>query len=571
MIAVIANPAEHAVAREFFELFKTPWEFYRSGRRYDVVLCVGDIKFCGSAKLMVVYAGEKIEFDAEKKIQIRSRKNDGRILCCRGDRIPIYGSCVTFRDHGFSVLTDEDSKQPAMHLEQSRDCVIARIGYNLFHEIRTLLTVGQPVANASLPTLELHIALLRNLILGSGIPLVEVPPVPDGYRFIACLTHDVDHPCLRQHMWDHTMFGFLYRAVVSSLQKVLRRRISVRDLLTNWMAACKLPFVHLGLAKDFWNEFDRYPALEKHSASTFFVIPFKEYPGRRGRGLAPRRRASRYAASDIASKLEGLVSSGCEIGLHGIDAWMDSARARAELGEIRRVTGNSDIGVRMHWLYGDLQTPLVLERAGASYDSSIGYNETIGYRSGTTQAYKPLNTARLLELPLHVMDTALFFPDHLNSSPEEARNEVDRMIGKAARFGGCLTVNWHDRSIAPERLWGTFYVNLVDRLENNGAWFSTASQAVSWFRKRRSVLFETVSRETPVLLVKVAGVTTEELPGLRLRIYKAREVPQIASNQGVTSQQSADAYVDLTLDSVLAVPPQDWSSQEVQDKPSLRQ
>ena len=31
MIGVIADPAEHDVVREFFELFKTPWEFYRSG------------------------------------------------------------------------------------------------------------------------------------------------------------------------------------------------------------------------------------------------------------------------------------------------------------------------------------------------------------------------------------------------------------------------------------------------------------------------------------------------------------------------------------------------------------
>ena len=44
------------------------------------------------------------------------------------------------------------------------------------------------------------------------------------------------------------------------------------------------------------------------------------------------------------------------------------------------------------------------------YDSTIGYNETVGYRAGTTQPYRPLAASRLLELPLHVMDTALFYP-----------------------------------------------------------------------------------------------------------------------------------------------------------------
>ena len=38
MIGVIARPAQHAAVREFFELFKTPWELYREGKRYPVIL-----------------------------------------------------------------------------------------------------------------------------------------------------------------------------------------------------------------------------------------------------------------------------------------------------------------------------------------------------------------------------------------------------------------------------------------------------------------------------------------------------------------------------------------------------
>jgi hypothetical protein len=42
MIGVIANPSEHDGVREFFELFKTPWDLWRDDREYDVLLCVGD-------------------------------------------------------------------------------------------------------------------------------------------------------------------------------------------------------------------------------------------------------------------------------------------------------------------------------------------------------------------------------------------------------------------------------------------------------------------------------------------------------------------------------------------------
>ena len=37
MIGIIADPAEQEVVREFFELFKTPWEFFRQGRQLDVL------------------------------------------------------------------------------------------------------------------------------------------------------------------------------------------------------------------------------------------------------------------------------------------------------------------------------------------------------------------------------------------------------------------------------------------------------------------------------------------------------------------------------------------------------
>ena len=170
---------------------------------------------------------------------------------------------ITFLSKGVSLLKDEESQQSVGSLVKSGSKVVARIGYDLFQEIRVLLTDGQPPENASIPTLEMHIAVLRDLIVGSGVPLVEIPPIPEGHTFIACLTHDVDHPSIRRHKWDHTMFGFLYRAVIGSVLGVLRGRLPVRHLFTNWAAAAKLPFIYLGLAKDFWYEFDRYLAIRK--------------------------------------------------------------------------------------------------------------------------------------------------------------------------------------------------------------------------------------------------------------------------------------------------------------------
>ena len=546
MIGVIADPSDHEAVHEFFELFKTPWEWYREDRQYEVLLCAGGSPFNGTAKLVLFYSGTRISSDDERGILTKCAGSQTRVLLHKGIRIPIYGDIVTFPEEGSRFLIDEDSRESAAYLEQSGQGAVVRIGYDLFSEIRRLLTQGQPPANADMPALELHIAVLRELIIGNGVRLIEVPPVPNGYSFIACLTHDVDHPSIRLHKWDHTMFGFLYRAVFGSLRHLIFRRITVRDLLKNWAAVIKLPFVYVGFVSDFWREFDdRYLELEKGLPSTFFVIPFKNSPGKNSQGPAPTFRAARYSAADLSGKIRKLTTVGCEVGLHGIDAWCDSERGRAELEEIRRLTGESKIGVRMHWLYYDRESPATLEKAGATYDSTIGYNETVGYRAGTTQVYKPREVTRLLELPLHVMDTAMFYPAHLGLSPQQAKAVVAGIADNAVQFGGCLTVSWHDRSLAPERLWDASYRDLVQDLRNRGAWFATAGEAVSWFQKRRSVVFETNDTGPDGVRTRLTASHDDRLPGLRLRIHKGRGSREI-SGQG--SQDYLDLVFDETVD-----------------------
>lgn len=490
MIGVLCSESEVAVVAEFFELFKTPWEIYKPGKRYEVLICSGGQDFKeDAARLIIMYGGRKIVFDEETKLPISKVSDCATVLLFKGKRLPIYGDHVAFNagsgtDWGIEGRPNS-SVLHLVHLENSR---VARIGFDLFVEVERLLTEGQPLRNAHIPTLDLHISLLRALMLEQGIEFLEIPPVPEGYQFIACLTHDVDHPKIRLHKFDRTMIGFLYRAFVSSTVNFFRRRISFAELVKNWIAIVKLPFVYIGWAKDFWYSFDRYSALENGAPSSFFIIPFANVPGESASGTAPAPRASAYGIADIADKISTLQAAGCEIGLHGIDAWKDSNKAEKELEETRRIAGELG-GVRMHWLYFDQKSHHVLEESGANYDSTVGYNETIGFRAGTAQVYRPLRVTRLLELPLHIMDTALFYPAYMNLSKPEARTKINEVLDHASDNGGAITINWHDRSIAPERLWGDCYTEMVKDIEARRGWFATASDAVLWFRNRRSVRF----------------------------------------------------------------------------------
>lgn len=519
MIGVIANGIEPSTVAEFFELFKTPWEFWRPGTRYDVLLCSNSPVPDNDARLLLLYGSQQQEFDRRRGIKTQSVRGL-EFVSFRSERMPIYGTCLLFDDKNNKVLIHQGTNAAAAISTASGAQAAVRLGFDLFEEVNYLLTKGQPAELAGIPTLELHISLLRELIVSQKVPLVEILPVPAGYHFTVCLTHDVDHPRLRHHKCDYTMFGFLYRALIGSVIQFCSGRRSLQQVAANWKAALSLPLVFAGIIKDFWNQLDRYLELEMGLASTFFVIPTKGDPGVDSHGRTRAKRASRYALADIAEDLKRLLSANREIAVHGIDAWRDSAKGCDERQRIQGITRAAEIGVRMHWLYFNSQSPMTLEKAGFSYDSTVGYNETIGYRAGTTQVFKHRNVDRLLELPLHIMDTALFYPSYLNLSDDQARVAILPLIENVTTFGGVLTINWHDRSLGPERLWGDAYVTLLRDLRTRTPWFATAAQTVSWFRKRRAASFARITQDSDSVRVQAARASTNiDLPPLTLRVY----------------------------------------------------
>ena len=138
-----------------------------------------------------------------------------------------------------------------------------------------------------------------------------------------------------------------------------------------------LPFVYLGWAKDFWDPFEWYLQVERNLPATYYLIPFKGRPGDRVAASGAARRATAYDVSDPDLKpwIDTLVASGCEVGVHGIDAWHSAQRGIAERSAVAAAAGGPVVGIRMHWLLRDRNTPAVLESAGyATVEAAIaGY------------------------------------------------------------------------------------------------------------------------------------------------------------------------------------------------------
>ena len=512
MIGVVSWENDETVA-EFFQLFKTPWEYYQEGKYYEVIITSPSKIFETNAALTIVYGSEISIVD--KEVEVRDNA-EGVSLEWEGTCIPIYCSVLTFTQ---AVVPFLNSQRPghAVGYEISKDNhKILRIGYDIFREVHYLLTHGQPEKNAGVPTLDLHIEMLRTWIKAAGIEIIEIPPVPYGYKFIVCLTHDVDFIGIKNHLGDHSMWGYLYRASFGSLRNYTKGRIDSKKLLLNLKSFFKLPLVYFGLDHDPWDQFDRYLEIEKGLGSTYFFIPFKNRAGEQFSEKRDPYRAAKYDIGDTVSILSKLISNGCEIGVHGIDAWHSVEMGKVELQKILEKTGtHNSTGIRMHWLVGNEKTPEILDKAGFSYDSTVGYNETLGFKAGTCQVYRPLTTKNLLELPVIIQDTALFSGKRLNASESQANILCEQIIDTIIRVKGVLTILWHQRSLGPERLWDDFYIKLLNKLKMQQVWFATAGEIVKWFRVRRASQFEhggqSISRN-------INSLTKNALPPLSLMI-----------------------------------------------------
>ena len=546
VIGVACNDGEKYLAREFFELFKTPWEFYRPEHTYPVVVSTLPRLTGVRANLLVIYSSAPDDGVTEGASDAQDT-----YLEYREAALPLYGKVRTFESGGATLLRLRGSSAAAAIATHRPPVTVLRAGYDLFQEVGLLLSSGQPGRNALLPTLDIHISMLRDWMAEAGIPFVEVPAVPPGRRFMVCLTHDVDFLRIRDHKLDHTMWGFVGRASVGSLWRLMKRDIPWRRCLDNWKAALMLPGVHLGLCKDFWFEdFGRYADLERDLKATFFFIPFKNRPGQKVRGRHAERRAAAYDVTEQSELVQNLTEMGHEAGVHGIDAWHDADKGREEHRRLAETSGKSRLGVRMHWLCFDASSPRILEEAGFEYDSTSGYNDAVGYRAGTSQVFQPIGARRLLELPMHIQDTALFYSGRLGLSESQAWERCELLINNAAAYGGVLTILWHTRSLAPERFWGGFYVRLLDALRTERAWFATALQITDWFRHRRALAFRQVDFSGGRLRLVLDYQPPEYgKPNLTLRIHNAARGFSAAS-------RGARTFLDIpwTGDRVMEIP-----------------
>lgn len=275
------------------------------------------------------------------------------------------------------------------------------------------------------------------------------PEYPDGCEFALCVTHDID-----------AVYSAPYMKILNGLRSARRG-----DLKGFARETCSV----LDRKSPLYNFMDILSLEEKYGVkSTWFF-----------QALEPGEPEFRYRLSDVENVFGDILDAGCEIGLHGgFDAPINLDRLLIEKRRLEKVLGEKAGGYRNHYL--KLQVPLtweLLAQAGFLYDSTLGYNDCAGFRSGMCHPYRPvnLNTGKeidIIELPLHVMDMTLF-ENYMRLDFNGAWKVVQGMIDLVRECRGVFVVNWHNTGYVDGRIELKMIEKVMEYCRVNGACMSS--------------------------------------------------------------------------------------------------
>jgi peptidoglycan/xylan/chitin deacetylase (PgdA/CDA1 family) len=257
--------------------------------------------------------------------------------------------------------------------------------------------------------------------------------------FRICPTHDVDNP------FAHQQLGRL-GSLRASVGDLVKRRDPVNALRRAASVVAPGPIQD---TLDPNNTFEWIMNVNERYGlrSAFYFL---------AGGMPPYGPAYSLDKPRMRSLVKKIDSRGHEIGLHGsYDAMDDMACLTEEHQKLVSVLQEENIhlkelGGRQHYLrWSAASTWRVWATAGLDYDSSLGYADLPGFRSGTAREYPVFDLLKserlhLRERPLIFMECSLISDKYCGLKDEAALSKIRYLVEATRRVNGTFTFLWHN-------------------------------------------------------------------------------------------------------------------------------
>ena len=180
-----------------------------------------------------------------------------------------------------------------------------------------------------------------------------------------------------------------------------------------------------------------------------------------------------------SGKIRGLISSieeqGHEIGLHGtLESSQDPEAMLGGLKRLNAVTRHPVSGIRQHYLkYSNPQSTRIHEKAGFSYDATLGFAEQAGFRNSFAHPFRLYDFERerpfsVWQIPLLAMDVSLMA--YMGIPMEKIPAAIDPLLAEVKKFHGIFSLLWHNCNLDEEEFPGInrTYIQLLESILDSG-------------------------------------------------------------------------------------------------------
>lgn len=298
----------------------------------------------------------------------------------------------------------------------------------------------------TLPVVNYYFEILKTAIeTVSGKTLERV--LWKDRTFAVTISHDIDKI---NSGWLEGGFSELKKGNVFQVLKLLFRKISGKP--------------------DSWDNITEIVKLEHELgiSSTFFFLT------KSGNGN------SDYPFSQVTHYFDSIKKYGSETGLHSS---LGSCNDPKILLSEQQQFPHSVCGNRFHYLKFEPKTVCSnLEKAGFSYDSSMGFAEHIGFRNGYCFPFKPYDLQKkrcssFVEIPLMIMDATLSHYSYMGNDPDKFE-KVDIVLSEIKKFGGLISILWHNNYFSNHKYsgWKKIFESYIQKIKQQNAVFLTGEE-----------------------------------------------------------------------------------------------
>jgi len=301
------------------------------------------------------------------------------------------------------------------------------------------------------------------------------PVWPGGKPFAVCLTHDVD--LVSMSSFRQAARGRFETLVNGSLPAMKIRGLIGLGLDVERAVRSTPDPLH---CYECWLEVE-----EKVGArSTFFFWPGWKAVGKHHPSDCLYDMEDRVVFNGqrctVAEMIREINHRGWEIGLHPSWYSFDNAEEmKRQKVALEAALGKDVVSVRQHYLHYDIRvTPRVQAEVGLKYDSTLGFNDNVGFRFGTCYPWrlydlKAEKELPIVAMPLIIQDGAMLNPvKGMRLDEETAFQYVQQITDAVERVGGVLTLLWHPNAVINPPWWRV-YLRSIEYLKERNAWFGS--------------------------------------------------------------------------------------------------